>query len=171
MVPDDLSQLEAQQKALAAEVGACRAEVSALNGEQRALPTEEGREALRLAKARLAAACERLDAARVAVRICASTGSRYGVIADDGAVVGLAAVLVPPGASRAQRIAALHAALDEPLHAAAAELGVSLATSTERYASERPGRDEDGRTVLDVAGRVEGDVLVPAVSSRARSVK
>jgi hypothetical protein len=171
MVSDDLGQLEAQVKALAVEVSACRAEASALAGEQRALPTDEGREALQLVKAKLAAACERLEAARVAVRICAKTGSRYGVAADDGAVVGLVTVVVPPGASRAQRVAALQAELDEPLHAAATELGVLLATSPERYASERPGRDENGRTVFDIAGRVEGDVLVPAVSIRARAAK
>jgi hypothetical protein len=171
MPSDELPRLEALLKAAATEVDELRATVTALAGAQRAQPTDEGREPLQAAKSRLAAACERLDAARIAVRICSTTGSRYGIIADDRTVVGLIAVLIPAGASRRQRVEAMGAALDEPLGAAASQLAVLLATSPERYARERPGRDEEGRIVFDVAGTVEGDVLVPAVSARARAAK
>ena len=53
---------------------------------------------------------------------------------------------------------------------AAHELGLVVSASPSRFARERPGRDEGGKTVLDVTGRAEGDVLVPgnAKNSRAR---
>jgi hypothetical protein len=48
---------------------------------------------------------------------------------------------------------------------------VILSTVPSRYTRERPGRDAEGRTVLDVSGRAEGDLLVPAVSRASRNVR
>jgi hypothetical protein len=45
---------------------------------------------------------------------------------------------------------------------------VVLSATPSRYTRERPGRDAEGRTVLDVAGRVEGDLLTPAVGKGAK---
>ena len=45
---------------------------------------------------------------------------------------------------------------------------VVLAAAPERFTRERPGRDAEGRTILDISARVEGDTLVPAVSKSAR---
>ena len=46
-----------------------------------------------------------------------------------------------------------------------------LAAQPARYTKERPGRDAEGRTVLEVAGRVEGDRLVPAVSRASKNLR
>jgi hypothetical protein len=39
------------------------------------------------------------------------------------------------------------------------------------YTKEKPGRDDEGRTVIEVAGRVEGDRLVPAVSRASKNMR
>ena len=51
------------------------------------------------------------------------------------------------------------------------KLGIVMAASPAKYTRERPGRDAEGRTVLEVAGRVEGDQLVPAISRAAKSLR
>lgn len=126
-------------------------------------PSDDSKELLKRGAASLHAARERGLAAKAALAVFEKTGTPHGLVAGDGRVFGSVAVELAPGTPRAAREAAIGAALGEQLIEAAAELGVVLGTSSERYTRERPGRDSAGRTILDVLGRVEGDVLVPAL--------
>jgi hypothetical protein len=125
-------------------------------------PSDDTKELLKRGAASLNGARERALAAKAALAVLEKTGSPHGLVAGDGRVFGSVAVELAPGTPRAAREAAIDAALGSQLIEAAAELGVILGTSPERYTRERPGRDAQGRTILDVQGRVEGDVLVPA---------
>jgi hypothetical protein len=163
---DPKARLEADLAAAEADVARLRTENAALAEDFRADPSDDAREGLRRAAASLAAARDRVEAAEVALHVLEKSGEEHGLIADRGRVIGSIVVSLSPGISRADREKTIDAALTEKLHGAAAELGVLLSTSPERYTRERPGRDDAGRTVLDVVGRVEGDVLVPAVATR-----
>lgn len=171
MSSDEKAHLEADLAAAEADVARLRAENAELAAAFRAEPTEDGREVLKRAAASLASARDRVDAARAAITIFEKTGSAHGLLADAGKVSGTIAVAVKPGATREEREAAIDAALEGALDAAAEELGVVLATYPKAYTRERPGRDAEGRTVLEVAGRVEGDRLMPAVSRAAKTMK
>lgn len=166
--PTELSQFRAELAAAEADVARLRAENAKLADDFRADPTDEGRELLKRAAASLAAARDRVEAAKTASAIYEKTGSPYGLLAEEGRVVGAVGVLVPPGATSQERERAIDDVLSVELAEAAKELGVVLAAAPERFTRERPGRDAEGRTVLDVIGRVEGDRLVPAVSKSAR---
>jgi hypothetical protein len=158
--------LEAELAAAEADVTRLRAENAVLAEAFREAPSDEGREGLKRGAASLAAARDRVEAAEAALRVLERTGTERGLVAEGGRVVGSIAVMLAPGISRQEREKAIGAALGDPLEAAATELGVLLATSPERFTRERPGRDAEGCTVLDVMGRVEGDVLVPAITTR-----
>lgn len=108
-------------------------------------------------------AIEQHEDARRALRIFEIHGTEHGLLAEGEGVRGTVAVLVPPGASRQAREDAIDGVLGPLLTEAAASLGAVPSTSPERFTRERAGRDESGRTVLDVEGRVEGDLLFPAV--------
>jgi hypothetical protein len=95
----------------------------------------------------------------------------HGIIAKDGRVTGSIAVQIAPGTSHEARARAIDEALTEPLSNAAEELRVVLSAAPSRYTRERPGRDAEGRTVLDIGGRVEGDLLVPAVSRASQNMR
>ena len=161
--------LLAELTAAEARVSELRAENSALAEQFRAEPTDEGREGLKRAAASLATARDRVDAARAALEVFRRTGSRHGLVAEHGHVGGTIAGAVAAGASREQRARASADGRGEERARAAAELGAALGAAPDRYTRERPGRDAEGRTVLDVAGRVEGDVLLPAISRAAKS--
>jgi chromosome segregation ATPase len=159
---------------LAEALGAAKADVTRLRGDNadlaeafRADPTEERREQLRRAAASLSEARDRVESATAALDVFDANGTEHGLVAREGHVMGSIAVALAPGSTRAARASALEAALGDALTSAATELGLVLGAAPERYTRERPGRDADGNTVLDVLGRVEGDVLVPAVSGRA----
>lgn len=171
MSQDDKSRLEADVAAAEAEVNRLRAEHAALAEDLRAEPDDDKHEQQRRAASSLSSARDRLDAARAARAVLEKTGSPYGLVAEDGRVTGAVAVVIKPGSSREAREAAIEAELDVRLAEAAQELGVVLAASPARYTRERPGRDAEGRTVLEVAGRVEGDRLVPAVSRAAKTLR
>jgi hypothetical protein len=79
---------------------------------------------------------------------------------------GLLPVAIPPGSTRAQREALVTEALTPLLDAVADERSLVLVAAPIRYVHERPGRDAEGRTVLEVWARAEGDRLVPAVRQR-----
>jgi hypothetical protein len=171
MSADERARLEAAVAAAEAAVTRLRAENAELAAAFRAEPTDDGRELLKRAAASLAAARDGLDAARAALTVFEKTGSPHGLVAEDGKVIGTIAVTVPPGASAQAREDAIEHELGARLDEAAEELGVVLAAQPAKYTKERPGRDEEGRTVLEVAGRVEGDRLVPAVSRAAKNLK
>lgn len=164
-----LEDAEAELSAAEAELSRLRAENQALAEEFRKDPTEDAKEGLRRAAASLSAARDRVDAARARVELARRTGSPYGVIAVSGRVTGTIAVDLPPGISRAEREKKIDEALGSALHDAASELGLVVSAAPSRYARERPGRDAEGKTVLDVVGRAEGDLLVPGLVRNSRA--
>jgi len=171
MISNDLTRLQADLEAAEAEITRVR-EVNAQLAEAfRAEPNDDARERLKRAAASLAALRDRVEAAKVTLELLKRTGSPHGLLAEDGKVVGSAAVAIPGGASGAERARRIEEAIGEALIEAARELGVVLGAAPEKYTREKPGRDEQGRTVLEVLGRVEGDVLVPAVSRSARLMR
>lgn len=171
MTSPEQATLEAAVAAAEADVTRLRAENAELAAAFRADPSEDGRELLKRGAASLAAARDRLDAAQAALVVFEKTGSLHGLVADAGKVTGTLAVLVKPGATRDEREAAIESELSARLHEAAEELGVVLAAKPTSFTRERPGRDPEGRTVIEVAGRVEGDRLVPAVSRSAKNLR
>lgn len=164
-----LADAEAELSTAEAELLRLRAENQALADDFRKDPTEDAKEGLRRGAASLSAAKDRVEAARARVALAKRTGSPYGVIAEGGRVVGTIAVELAPGISRADREQAIDVALGEALAAAAKELGLVVSASPSRFVRERPGRDAQGRTMLDVAGRAEGDLLVPGNVRNSRA--
>ncbi len=158
---------DALRKELEARKHEAEAEVVRLRSEQKKL-VEGGPSEQRQASAAREAARERLEAATNALRVFEKTGGEHGLVAEDDRVFGTVAVKLPPGISQDARVRTIDDALAEQLTAAAGELGVVLAAAPSRYTRERPGRDSEGRTILDVTGRVEGDLLTPSVSRGAK---
>jgi len=171
MNAEDKARLEGDVAAAEADVTRLRAENSELAAAFREDPSDDGRELLKRAAASLHAARDRLEAAKAALTVLEKTGSPHGLVADAGKVIGTILVLVKPGARREEREEAIEHALNAELNQAAEELGVVLAARPASYTKERPGRDAEGRTVLEVAGRVEGDRLVPAVSRASKNLR
>jgi hypothetical protein len=168
MTADERARLEAEVARTGEETARVRAENAALAEDFREEPTEAKREKLRRGAEALSDARDRAAAAKAALAMFEQTGSPYGLVAEGGAVTGAIAVRVAPGMGKEAREAAIEAELTARLGEKADELGVVLAATPTRYTRERPGRDAEGRTVLDVSGRVEGDRLVPAVSKAAK---
>ena len=164
-----LTEAEAELSAAEAELLRLRAQNQAIAEDFRKDPSEDAKEGLRRAAASLAAAKDRVDAARARVTLAQRTGSPYGVIAEKGHVFGAIAVALPPGVSRSEREKTIDAALADKLTEAAKELGLVLQAAPSRYTRERPGRDTEGLTVLDVVGRAEGDLLVPGNIRNSRA--
>lgn len=155
---------------LEAEVRAAEAEVKRIREEraERAEAadrdvSEEERAVRKGLSAALSKARNRLEDAQAALERFDKSGKEHAVVAQGNRAAGSVAVRVPPGSSHEQRLQIIEDALAEPLAEAAAELGVVLAATPSKFARERSGRDAEGRTVLDVEGVVEGDVLVPAI--------
>jgi len=171
MTAEDKAPLEAEVTAADAALVRLRAENAALAAAFRETPSDDSREVLKRAAASLAAARDRLDTAKAALVVFEKTGSLHGLVPGGGKVVGTIAVMVKPGATWQEREAAIESELTPQLDAAAEELGVVLAAQASNYTKERPGRDPEGRTVLEVAGRVEGDRLVPAVSRASKNMR
>ncbi|WP_437543507.1 hypothetical protein WME95_34165 [Sorangium sp. So ce327] len=167
----DLSQYEADVAAAEAEVTRIREANAELAEKYRGVPAEDAREILRRGAASLAAARDRCEAARVALKLAQTTGSPHGLLAKDGVVAGSVAVVIPAGSSSGERARLVEEALSAELTGAARDLGVVLAAPADRYTRERPGRDAEGRTILDVSGHVEGDLLMPAVSKAAKNAR
>ncbi|HEY4119091.1 MAG TPA: hypothetical protein VGM56_14595 [Byssovorax sp.] len=154
-----------------AEVATLRAANSKAADAFRDDPNDSAKAGLKRGAADLAAARDRLDAAKVALGVFEKTGTPYGLVADEGRVAGVVAVEVKPGTSREARERAVDDVLLPELTRACDELGVVLATTAAHYTRERPGRDADGKTVLEVAGRVEGDRLIPAISKASKNLR
>ena len=110
---------------------------------------------------RLRVARQRLTDAQRALAVFTRTGTVHGMVAEDGEVYGTVAVLITPGAGADARQVAIEWALQGRLETLARDLGAVLAARPASYTKERPGRDAQGRVVLVVEGRVEGDRLVP----------
>lgn len=168
-MPSPLEDAQAELTTAEADLARLREENQALAADFRVDPTDDRKEGLRRAAASLASARDRVEAARARVDLAKRTGSPYGVIADSGRVFGTIAVALPPGVSKAAREAAIEGALGAALSTAAEELGLVLSASPSRYVRERPGRDAEGKTVLDVVGRAEGDLLVPGNVRNSRA--
>jgi serine/threonine protein kinase HipA of HipAB toxin-antitoxin module len=159
---------------LAAEVRAAEAEVERLReakAETKEAASRDVSEEERVARKQVSAALnkarERLEEARLVLERFDKSGQEHAIVVQGNRAVGSIAVHVPPGTSHETRGQLVDETLADPLAKAAEELGVVLAAAPSRYVRERSGRDAEGRTVLDVEGVVEGDVLVPAVN-RAR---
>jgi len=105
------------------------------------------------------------------VLIAARTGSELGVAPMGDEIIGVIAVKIAPGSGSEARSKAIDDALAEPLDACAHEIGGVIAAPPSRFTSERPGRDAEGRTLLDVHGRLEGDRIVPAVAAAKRATE
>ena len=168
MTADERTRLEAEVAHAEAELARVRDENAALGEDFREAPSDAKREGLRRAAEALSNLRDRAAATKAALRMFERTGSPYGLVAENGEVTGAIAVKLAPGASKEARELAIDDELTLRLSATAEELGVVLAAIPARYTRERPGRDAEGRTVLDVSGRVEGDRLVPAVSKAAK---
>jgi hypothetical protein len=167
----DLARLEAALAEAHADVARIRAENAKLADAYRDDPSDSNREIMKRGAASLSAARDREADARAVVAIVKKTGSLHGLLAEEGRVAGSIAVLMPPGISREQREDLIEAELTGKLTDAAETLGVVLAAAPMSYTKERPGRDAEGRTVIEIAGRVEGDRLVPAVSRASKSMR
>ena len=164
-----LDDAQAELAAAEADLTRLRAANQALADDFREDPTEDKKEGLRRAAQSLSGARDRVDAARARLELVKRTGSPYGILADGGRVTGTIAVELSPGTPRAEREARIDAALAVPLQDAAREMGLIVSASPSRYVRERPGRDAEGKTVLDVAGRAEGDLLVPGTTRNSRA--
>jgi len=155
---------------LAAEVQAAEADVERLKkakaerkeAAERDVSEEERTERKHLS-ASLNKARARLEEAKEVLERFDKSGQEHAVVAQGKRVAGSIAVRVPPGSSHEARQQLIDDVLTGPLEAAASELGAVLAAAPSKYVRERSGRDAEGRTVLDVEGAVEGDLLVPAV--------
>lgn len=129
--------------------------------------TAEAKQALARATEALREAETGLEEATRALAIGQATGSAFGlVLGEDGALRGAVALLVPPGTAKDERARLIADALAEELTELASAHGLVLSASPDRYARERPGRDPEGRTILDVSGRAEGDYLVPSAPKK-----
>jgi hypothetical protein len=166
---DVKAELDAELARAEEEVTRTREANSKLADAFRADPSEGNRAHLKRGAAALAVARDAVEAAKAVLAVFAKTGSRHGLVADNGQVFGTIAVLIPPGTTRADREKRIDDALTTKLAAIADELGVVLGTAPSAYTKERPGRDGEGHTVFDVSGRVEGDVLVPFLSKAAKN--
>ncbi|MFT3766908.1 MAG: hypothetical protein QM820_15530 [Minicystis sp.] len=171
MTEDEKTHLEAEVAAAQAEVTRVREENAHLAEDFRLDPDDAKRDELKRAATTLASARDRLDAAKAALKVFEKTGSPHGLVAENGRVTGTIAVPAKGGWSQQEREQAIEAALNDPLDEAVESLGVVLAAAPAKYTKERPGRDAQGRLVLEVAGRVEGDKLVPAVSRAAKLMR
>ena len=76
-------------------------------------------------------------------------------------VQGEFALAVAPGTLAKDRDREIDALLAGPLSDAADRLGVVMAAAPSAFARPLPGKDESGRVRFQVAGRVEGERLVP----------
>lgn len=168
---DRAARLEAEKNAAEAEVTRLRKEQSALKQIAREQGEKTWAADLRKLSALIAEAKTRLERAEAEIRAFRKTGKEHSLITENNTVVGTIAVLLPAGTSHEAREERIEEALNDALNEAADELGVVLAAAPMRYTRERPGRDAEGRTVLDVAGRVEGDRLVPAVSRASQNLR
>ena len=161
----DLDGLRAELAEAEASMRRVRAENAELAEQFRTEPTEDLRELLKRGALSLASLRDRVEQTQARIDIVEKTGSEPGVVAVGGRVVGRVAVPIPPGVSSRERAALVDDAVGPELARVADELGVTLSTAHEKFTRELPGRDAEGRTLLEVGGRVEGDLLFPALSS------
>jgi len=110
------------------------------------------------------------------VKIARATGERYGVLVEEELLHGILAVDLEPGTSQQHRHEVVIEAVSQALGAKADELGLILTASPDRFArpprrdatqAEKP-KDAGSRLIVEVAGRIEGDYLVPALSRRSK---
>ncbi|APR82315.1 Hypothetical protein A7982_07664 [Minicystis rosea] len=171
MSQDEKARLEAEVVAAQAEVARIREENAHLAEDFRLDPDGQKRDGLKRAAGTLNDARDRLDAAKAALAVFEQKGTPHGLVAQNGRVTGTILVKAKGGWSHQEREQAIDTALTDQLNEAVESLGVVLAAAPAKYTKERPGRDAEGNLVLEVAGRVEGDKLVPAVSRAAKLMR
>lgn len=114
-------------------------------------------------KARISALQTELDAATTDEILAGarerSSGTAVALQGDE--VIGVVAVRLDPGITKEARASAIADALTPHLVRIAEGASVVVAADAQKFTRERPGRDAEGRTVLDVRGRIEGDRVVP----------
>ncbi len=157
------------------EVQANEAEVTRLReerGTRKELADRDVSEEERVLRKQLSSALNkargRLEDAQELLARFNKSGQEHAVVVLGNRVTGTLAVRVAPGTSQQARLQIIEDALAEPLAAAVTELSVVLAAAPSKYVRERMGRDSEGRTVFEVEGVVEGDVLVPALRQTRR---
>lgn len=160
---DVRDKLEAELKAAQDEVKRLQQERIRRKGDGDAGVSQEERAERKTLSAELNRARARQEQAELVLARFVKSGQEHAVVAQGDRVAGSIAVVIPPGTSHEQRVTIIEDVLGDLLNAAADELGVVVSATPSRYVRERSGRDADGRTVLDVDGVVEGDLLVPAV--------
>jgi hypothetical protein len=149
--------------------GELKAHVTALDDARKA-KAEASRQGLDAAdvRARIDELETKVFEAKRALLIAERNGTELGVAVMGDEVIGVIGVVVAPGSGSDARSKAIDDALAVPLDACARDLGGVLAAPPHRYTRERPGRDSEGRTLLDVRGRLEGDRVIPAVTPQKR---
>ena len=168
---------ETHEARLAGELAAAEATVARLRTENaelaeafRAEPSDAGREGLKRAAASLAEA-RPAEAPEAALEGSERTGTEHGLVAD--------------GEGRRIYCDGSSPALDERSPRARPRRGARASSpagrrGARRHARAAPGplrprapraRRRGAGTVLDVAGRVEGDVLLPAVARAAKAAR
>ena len=155
--------LEEEVRAAEAEIVRIREQRAERKGGKGSDVSEEERTARKQLSAALSKARTRLEYAKAVLERFDKSGQEHAVVAQGGRAAGSIVVRVIPGTSHEERLQLIDEALAEPLAAVASELGVVLAAAPSKFARERTGRDAEGKTVLDVEGIVEGDLLVPAI--------
>jgi len=160
---------EQWEKELQQSLKEARAELARLRRAHRGALASTTKEAISEAHAR----CDRL---LLELNIVRTTGERYGVLVEEELLQGILAVDLEPNTSQQHRHERVIHVVSEALAAKAEELGVSLTASPDRFARP-PRRDPSqpseskgtgSRLVVEVAGRIEGDYLVPALSRRSK---
>lgn len=127
------------------------------------------------AKEAIAEAHARCDHLLLELNIVRTTGQRYGVLIEEDLLQGILAVDIEAGTSQRHRHDMVIEAVSEALSAKAAELGIAMTASPDRFA--RPPRREasdasqpkspGSRLIVEVTARIEGDYLVP-ISRRTK---
>jgi hypothetical protein len=74
-----------------------------------------------------------------------------------------------PGTVAGLRDRAIDRIVAAPLEAIAEAHGAVVAAAPSAFAHPRPGKDDEGRTVFDLRGHLEGDRLLPRRAGKRRA--
>lgn len=91
------------------------------------------------------------------------------LVIDDRFVIGEFSVKIPVGSGRELREKLITEGVGPLLDELAQSSGLVVTAVPIKYVRERPGRDDEGRTVFDVTGFIDGDYLVPQTRPLAQA--